>query len=257
VISGRRVAAALAVLVAAGCSTSSRPATSPARSTKVPHPLILYALNGREVRLAHLGHASGATAMTTAASAGQTLGDVQPWPAVLSDRHQAALVEAQRLHGTREYRAAAAVLEPAYRDEPTNPFVLEAYGRALYYQRERARAFSVYRKLVDLLDAEWQSDDAPTVSIDVWFADSYWKVGTLHIDRAEWERAAFEITRALAVGFMWERLAEDQALSYLVRAYHEMGRRDIARYYAERALERNPRNPLARRYLDPLTRDGK
>jgi tetratricopeptide (TPR) repeat protein len=150
-----------------------------------------------------------------------------------------------------------AVLEPAYRDEPSNPFVLEAYGRALYYQRERARAFSVYRRLVDLLDAEWNSGDATTVTIDVWFADSYWKVGTLHIDRAEWERAAFEISRALAVGFMWERLAEDQALSYLVRAYHEMGRRDIARYYAERALERNPRNPLARRYLDPLSRDSK
>jgi tetratricopeptide (TPR) repeat protein len=255
VISGRRVAAALAVLVAAGCSTTSRTATAPAR--RVPHPLILYALNGREVRLAHVGHTTGSTAVATVASGGETIRDVQPWPAVLSDRYQAALVEAQRLHGTREYAAAAAVLEPAYRDEPTNPFVLEAYGRALYYQRERARAFSVYRTLVDLLDAEWQSDDAATVTIDVWFADSYWKVGTLHVDRTEWERAAFEISRALAVGFMWERLAEDQALSYLVRAYHEMGRRDVARYYAERALERNPRNPLARRYLDPLSRDSK
>ena len=256
-ISARCVAAALAVIVAAGCSTASRTATSAARPTRAAHPLILYALNGREVRLAHVGRTADPTAVSTVASAGQTIGEVQPWPAVLSDRHQTALVEAQRLHGTREYRAAAAVLESAYRDEPSNPFVLEAYGRALYYQRERARAFSVYRTLVDLLDAEWHSDDATTVTIDVWFADSYWKVGTLHIDRAEWERAAFEISRALAVGFMWERLAEDQALSYLVRAYHEMGRRDIARYYAERALERNPRNPLARRYLDPLSRDSK
>ena len=44
--------------------------------------------------------------------------------------------------------------------------LLEAYGRALYYQRERERAFSVYRKLVDLLDAEWGADAAAAVTVD-------------------------------------------------------------------------------------------
>src|SRR6266566_5271577 len=124
-------------------------------------------------------------------------------------------------------------------------------------QRERERAFEVYRTLVDLLDAEWSTDAAKAVTIDLWFVDAYWKVGTLHIDRAEWERAAFEISRALAGGFMWEPLAVDQALSYLMRAYDQMDRHDVARYYAERALEQNPKNPLARRYLDPLSRDSK
>jgi len=169
----------------------------------------------------------------------------------------ATLVEAEMLYGKQDYAAALAALEPAYREEPTNPFVLEAYGRALYRQRERTRAFDVYRRLVDLLDSEWRSDAPAAVTVDVWFVDAYWKVGTLHIDRAEWERAAFEISRALAGGSMWERLAGDQALSYLVRAYHEMDRRDVARYYAERALERNPRNMFAKRYLDPLSRDSK
>jgi tetratricopeptide (TPR) repeat protein len=252
-----RVAAALAVLAVAGCSSAPRTPTPVPRATKVPRPLMLHALNGREVRLAHLGHTSGPTAVGTVVAAGRPIGDVQPWPAVLSDRHQTALMEAQRLHAAHDYGAAVAVLEPAYRDEPTNPFVLEAYGRALYYQRQREEAFSVYRRLVDLLDAEWNSDAPTAVTIDVWFADAYWKVGTLHIDRAEWERAAFEINRALAVPFMWERLAEDQALSYLIRAYHEMDRHDVARYYAERALERNPRNMYAKRYLDPLARDSR
>jgi tetratricopeptide (TPR) repeat protein len=252
-----RVAAALAVLAAAGCSTAPRTPTPVPRATKAPRPLMLHALNGREVRLAHLGHTSGPTAVGIVVAAGRPIGDVQPWPPVLSDRYQTALVEAQTRHAARDYGAAIAVLEPAYRDEPTNPFVLEAYGRALYYQRQREEAFSVYRRLVDLLDAEWNSDAPTAVTIDVWFADAYWKVGTLHIDRAEWERAAFEINRALAVPFMWERLAGDQALSYLVRAYHEMDRRDVARYYAERALERNPRNMFAKRYLDPLSRDSK
>jgi tetratricopeptide (TPR) repeat protein len=251
------VAAALVVLVAAGCSTAPRTPTPIPRATKAPRPLNLYALDGREVRLAHLRQDSDANATATAVSRGRPVGEVEPWPPVLSDRHHAVLVEAQKRHAARDYATAVALLEPAYQDEPTNPFVVEAYGRALYYQRERERAFEVYRRLVDLLDAEWKSDAATTVTIDVWFADAYWKVGTLHMDRSEWDIAAFEISRALAVGFMWERLAETQALSYLITAYDRLGRRDIARYYAERALERNPGNRFAKRYLDPLSRDSK
>ena len=251
---GLRVAAALAVLVAAGCSTAPRTPTPVPRATKAPRALTLYALQGREVRLAHLGHTSVPTVADTVVAAGRPVGDVQPWPAVLSDHHQAALVEAEALYGKQDYVAAQAVLDPAYRDEPTNPFVLEAYGRALYRQGARERAFPIYRRLVDLLDAEWRTDAATAVTVDVWFVDAYWKVGTLHMDRAEWERAAFEISRALAGGFMWERLAVDQALSYLTKAYAEMDRRDVAKYYAERALERNPRNTFVKRYLDPLSR---
>ncbi|HZF03865.1 MAG TPA: BTAD domain-containing putative transcriptional regulator [Patescibacteria group bacterium] len=254
---GVRVAAALAVLVAAGCSSAPRTPTPVPRAGTAPRPLTLYALQGREVRLAHVGKSTTPTVMATVVSGGKPIGDVQPLPEVLSDHHQTMLVEAETLYGKHDYAAALAALEPAYRDEPTNPFVLEAYGRALYRQLERARAFAVYRKLVDLLDAEWGTDAPTAVTIDVWFVDAYWKVGTLHVDRAEWERAAFEISRALAGGSMWERLAGDQALSYLIRAYHELGRRDVARYYAERALERNPRNLFAKRYLDPLSRDSK
>jgi len=251
------VAAALALLAVAGCSAAPRTPKAIPRETKAPHALILYAILDRDVRLAHLGRTTSPTAARTVLSAGRPVGDVQPLPVVVSDHHQAALMEAERLYARQDYAAALAVLEPVYRDEPKNPFVLEAYGRALYRQRERERAFEVYRTLVDLLDAEWSTDAAKAVTIDLWFVDAYWKVGTLHIDRAEWERAAFEISRALAGGFMWEPLAVDQALSYLMRAYDQMDRHDVARYYAERALEQNPKNPLARRYLDPLSRDSK
>ena len=252
-----RVAVALVVVAAAGCSTAPRTPAPVARATTAPRQLILYALQGRELRLAHLGHTTGTAAAGPVVTPRRPVDDVQPWPAVLSDHHQTALVEAAKLYDRAEYGLALAVLEPAYREEPTNPFVLEAYGRALYRQQQREPAFAVYRKLIDLLDAEWATDRPEAVTVDLWFVDAYWKVGTLHIDRLEWDRAAFEISRALSGGFMWERLAVDQALSYLIRAYHEMDRRDVARYYAERALEQNPKNPLARRYLDPMSRESK
>jgi hypothetical protein len=255
VISGRCAATALAVVIAAGCSMAPRTPTPVQRPTRAPHTLILYAILDRDVRLAHLGGTAGATTeAATVVGAGRPIGDIQPLPTVFSNRYQAALVNAENLYASHDYAGAKAVLEPAYRNEPTNPFVLEAYGRALYRNKEREPAFVVYRQLVDLLDTEWATDAGRAVTIDLWFVDAYWKLGTLHMDRSEWDRAAFEICRALAGGYMWERLAVDQALSYLAKAYAEMDRRDVSKYYAERALERNPRNTFVKRYLDPLSR---
>jgi tetratricopeptide (TPR) repeat protein len=244
----------LAVLVLAEACTVTRGAPPPRPAAT--RPLTLYALQNRELRLVHVGAGEAPASVGRVMGAGKPVGDIRPLPAVLSDRHQNELVAAESLYRRREYAMAVDALEPVYRDEPGNPFVLEAYGRALFRQQERARAFEVYRKLVDQLDAEWQSDPG-VVTVDVWFVDAYMKVGTLHMDRAEWERAAFEISRALAGGSAWEPLAGDQALAHLIKAYHEMGRRDVAKYYAERALEHNPRNQIARRYLDPLSRDSK
>ena len=223
--SARVVALSLAMLVA-GCAMS--PPSTPARAgAAATGPVRLYALDHKPVALAHAGANEPAAGAVLAD--GRTIGAFEPPPAVVSERHQDRVDAANRLYGTRDYTGALAVIEPAYLDERDNPFLLETYARVLYRKGERAQSFVVYRQLVDLLDARWR----------------------------EWDRAAFEISRALVGGLAWEPLAEDQALSYLTKAYFELGRHEEARYYAERALGRNPRNTYARQYLDRLAREPK
>jgi tetratricopeptide (TPR) repeat protein len=249
-LSARVVALAL-VMLTSGCALSQPPA--PPR-TAATGPVRLYALDDKPVALAHASAAEPAAGAVLAD--GRTIGAFEPPPAVVSDRHQARVEAANQLYGTRDYAGALAAIEPAYLDERDNPFLIETYARVLYRKGERAQSFVVYRQLVDLLDTRWRS--APdSVTVDLWFVDAYWKAGTLHMDRREWDRAAFEISRALVGGLAWEPLAEDQALSYLTKAYFELGRHEEARYYAERALGRNPRNTYARQYLDRLARDPK
>jgi tetratricopeptide (TPR) repeat protein len=243
------MALALAAL-AAGCAVT-QPAPAPPRAA-LQGPVRLYALDARPVALGHAASGAG-----DVLSAGQPIGGFEARPAVLSARHQAQLDEGNALYDRRDYAGALATLGPAYRDEHDNPFVIESYARVLYRMGERAQSYVVYRQLVDLLDATWRESAPDAVSVDLWFVDAYWKTGTLHMDRREWQQAAFEISRALVGGLAWEPLAEEQALSYLTRAYFELGRRNEARYYAERALGRNPRNTYARQYLDRLGREPK
>ena len=251
--SSARVMALSLAMLAAGCAMS-QPSVSPRARGAATGPVRLYALDDKPVALAHAA-APEPTAGAVLAD-GRAIGAFEPLPAIVSDRHQDRVDAANRLYGTRDYTGALAAIEPAYLDERDNPFLLETYARVLYRKGERAQSFVVYRQLVDLLDERWRG--APdSVTVDLWFVDAYWKAGTLHMDRREWDRAAFEISRALVGGLAWEPLAEDQALSYLTKAYFELGRHEEARYYAERALGRNPRNTYARQYLDRLAREPK
>jgi hypothetical protein len=215
----QRRGVALLLVAVAGCATATTTAATQ------DHPLELHAIGGQAVRLIH---------------------DTPP-PERRSSRHHEALARAERLYERRELAEVIAVLEPIAVDEPTNPFVLDLYARALFWMHERPRSFEVYRDVVRMVDAAAEAP-AGVVPIDGWFVDAYWKLGLLHLDRGEWERAAFEISRALASG-MFDAKALDMALGYLTEAYFHLGNAAVARYYGGEALRRSPTNTYVRPYL--------
>jgi tetratricopeptide (TPR) repeat protein len=217
----RRGVALLLVAVAA-CATATTTAATQDR------PLELYAIEGQTIRLIH----------------------ETPRPARLSTRHHEVVVRAERLYEQRQFAEVIALLEPLAAAEPTNPFILDLYARALFWTNDRPRSFAVYRDVVLMLDAAAEAP-AEVVPIDGWFIDAYWKLGVLHLDRGEWQRAAFEISRALASGLFDEK-ALDMALGYLTEAYFHLGNDPVASYYGGEAVRRNPTNTYVRPYLSRI-----
>jgi tetratricopeptide (TPR) repeat protein len=155
----------------------------------------------------------------------------------------------------RQYIEAAKAVQGALKDEPDNEFLLECYARALYRtDTYRPVSYEFYQRLISLLDSR---DQKSTVALDSWFMEAYWKYGTLLMDRGEWEKAAFEISRALAISFSLNETQPfvPQAYSYLTKAYLHIGRYDVAKYYADAALQIDPKNEYVKYYLHQI--DGK
>lgn len=157
-------------------------------------------------------------------------------------------MRAEALYSQQSYQEAVALLEPAHRDEPENHFVLEAYGRALFRADQRPRSFEIYGKLLDLLEA--QNPVKGSLLIDMWFIDTYWKRGIMHLDRGEWDKAAFEISRAFTG--MNDPLIIDQALGYLTKAFFHIGDHEVAWYYARETLRHNPKNQYVLQYMNQM-----
>ena len=90
------------------------------------------------------------------------------------------------------------MLAGAYRDEPTNPFVLNAYARTLFWIDDRRdQSLDLNRRLIALLDQQGGTNDSVVV-VDLWFHEAYWKIASLYLDRGEYKNAAVEITRFIA-----------------------------------------------------------
>jgi tetratricopeptide (TPR) repeat protein len=181
------------------------------------------------------------------------MGEVQPLPSIQSARHQKEIDESRRLYNEGKYIEAAKAVQAALKDEPENQFLLECYARALYRtDTYRSASYEFYKRLISSLDSK--ADEKTTIHLDSWFMEAYWKYGTLLMDIGDWERAAFEISRALAISFMHNNAQPfvPQAYSYLTKAYFHMMRYDVAKYYADAALQIDPNNEYVKYYLHEI-----
>lgn len=191
---------------------------------------------------------------------GESIGTVMPYPETFSKVYNKEILKSKELYAQKNYQEAANILKVAIKREPDNPFILEAYAKALYWQDLRQESFAYYKRLIELLDStpkKLEPDNAPAnaVVLDSWFQDAYWKYGTLLLDMGEWESAALEISRCLAMTqhkCSSQPAACIQAYSYLTEAYFEMKQYNIAKYYAEVTLKMDPANQYVKSYVSRM-----
>ncbi|ALI99945.1 hypothetical protein DC20_14405 [Rufibacter tibetensis] len=80
---------------------------------------------------------------------GDPVAQFAPQPTKRSDKFEKQLRESIQLYNKKSFAQAAEVLKKAVTQEPENPFLLEAYARALYQIDERKPdSYQVYKKLV-------------------------------------------------------------------------------------------------------------
>jgi hypothetical protein len=213
------------------------------------------------------------------------LGEPLKEPPVLSQQHDQSIRKSISLYDTGKYEQAAKLLEQAAQDEPSNPFILYHYARALY-RCDREKSYSIYSQLIKLLDAqtvtEYYVDIKPhtetvneiedkhlrqeimavqnefkkfnyeKIKIDMWFVEAYWKISTLHLDKKEYLRAAFEIMRGLEGGLGSYKKLKEQAYQYLTEAYFHLKKYALAFYCAQKTLEINSENTYVQKYIKEM-----
>lgn len=216
-------------------------------------PVMLF--GGRTLIIRHLRPPPGDTVRVFP---GDLLGTFEGRPAVLSKRHQREIDSASALYQRRDFTDAAAVLAPAYADERDNPFLADEYARTLFWiDSRRNECFEVYQRLIAQLDKQDGTNDRQ-VAVDAWFREAYWKIASLYLDREDWQHAAFEIARFLAVPTTdASPAALTQVYGYFAEATEKLGRQDLTRWAALQVLRANPRDSDAVQFLRQLGPAGR
>lgn len=176
---------------------------------------------------------------------------------ILSDKYHHEIIQSKEFYDSGRYDEAVNLLLPVVKEEPYNIFALEALARALYRTNDKEKSFTLYHRLIGILDnQENEGGEKDAVPIDMWFPEAYWKYSALLMDQEYWDLAAFNISRFLMVLRKMQQpqplILFDQALSTLTKAYFQMKKFDIAQYYAQEALKLNPDNTYVKKYIKQM-----
>lgn len=175
-----------------------------------------------------------------AIEAGDKIGRISPLPESYSVNFDADIKQSMHFYSQKDFKNAVAVLNSAIVLEPGNFFVLDNYARACYWI-DRETSYRVYQKLVNTLDSIYYVPGY--VSVDYWFAEAYWKLGTLYMDNELYDKAYFEISRALlCMQHLKGQYVYVQALEYLTECAFMMKDANLAKHLAKRTLHYDPGN---------------
>jgi hypothetical protein len=217
------------------------------------------------------------------------IGNVEKLPNKLSQRNDENINAALKLYDKKKYKQAADILAKSYNDESENTFILNFYAKALYWF-DREKSFEIYKKLIDILDKEDYKNSkyveyklnneideignsgikndlldvckdihnivGNKIYVNLWFIEAYWKIGTLYLDKEDYLRGAYEITRFLLCGVgKDDAIINEQAMGYLTEAYTFLKKYDLARYCADKTLKINPKNKYVLYFIDKIKKE--
>lgn len=186
---------------------------------------------------------------------GQTIAQVDSGPLVRSARYGMKLIAAEDEYAAGRYTQSAALLEEAAQREPANPFITYQLARSLYRNdATKPRAFQLYQRLVRQLNAAVPMPDS-VLNTDVWFAEAYWKLGTLYLDRAQWAEAARSIAQfqiAAPLGEYEGTSLHEEILGYLTECFYQLHDAGLCRHFGDLTLKYFPQNQYVRPYLAHL-----
>lgn len=184
---------------------------------------------------------------------GDIIGKVAPYPTPRSDKFENEIEQSQSLYGQGKYYEAMKALEDAYKNESNNPFILNSYACAMYkIDSLRPKSRKIYLELIEYLD-NLHLAEQNIIVIDMWFAEAYWKFGTLLLDIGEYKKAIIEIQKAIyALLQTSPKLFQEQAYSYLTEAYYFLNECDKMKYFGYETLNVNSNNQYVLEFINEI-----
>lgn len=186
---------------------------------------------------------------------GQVIGKISPLPEFYSDTFNEEVILSKQYYREGDFHKAQKVLAKAAQKEPNNTFILEAYARALYkIDEKKDLSYSTYKRLIELIDLKNNKTDT-VLTVDIWFREAYWKLGTLHMDNKKWTQAFEEISRfMMSINEMKGSPVYVQALEYLTECAYMTNSKPLCEHLANRTLFYDPTNERVKYYLSEINK---